>query len=70
MAIVINPLDPGAVPGASTISARSNERSQWGRNRIDKGVKGVFSLGEVPPLSVQNLIVANDNHKAPVALAA
>ena len=69
MAIVINPLDPGAVPGASTISS-PDAGSQWGRNRIDKGVKGVFLLGEVPPLSVHNLIVANDNFKAPVALAA
>lgn len=62
-------------PGGSTrrlhhLRPAQTERSHWGRNRIDKGVKGVFLLGEVPPLSVQKLIVANDNHKAPVALAA
>jgi len=27
---------------------------RWGRNRIDEGVKGWFSLGMVPPLSDQN----------------
>ena len=39
-----------------------------GRNRIDEGVKGVFFLGIVPPLSGFS-IVANDNY-APVAQAA
>ena len=39
-----------------------------GRNRIDEGVKGVFFLGMVPPLSGY-AIVANDNY-APVAQAA
>jgi len=29
----------------------------WGRNRIDEGVKDLFSLGMVPPI-----IVANDNY--------
>jgi len=59
MAVVINPSDPGAVPGASTIR---------GRNRIDEGVKGVLLLGMVPPYRAA-FIVANDNY-APVALAA
>jgi len=72
MAIVINHSDPGAVPGASTICRRKPEREirryLWGRNRIDEGVKGVFSLGMVPPISGR-LIVANDNY-APVAKAA
>jgi hypothetical protein len=39
-----------------------------GRNRIDEGVKGVFFLGMVPPIS-GHAIVANDNY-APVAQAA
>jgi hypothetical protein len=39
-----------------------------GRTRIDEGVKGVFFLGMVPPLSGY-AIVANDNY-APVAQAA
>ena len=41
---------------------------RWGRTRIDEGVKGVFFLGMVPPLSGY-AIVANDNY-APVAQAA
>ena len=75
MAVVINLSDPGAVPGASTdAAAREPEIAsvsrlhRWGRNRIDEGVKGVFLLGMVPPLS-GHLIVANDNY-APVAQAA
>jgi len=43
MAVAINHSDPGAVPGASTITR--------GRNRIDEGVKGELLLGMVPPLS-------------------
>jgi len=39
-----------------------------GRNRIDEGVKDVFFLGMVPPIS-GHAIVANDNY-APVAQAA
>ena len=71
MVIVINPSDPGAVPGASTINCCNHDgsgRLLWGRNRIDEGVKGVLSLGMVPPLSGR-FIVANDNY-APVAQAA
>jgi len=67
MAVAINPSDPGAVPGAST-QARPQAGFRRGRNRIDEGVKGVFLLGMVPPLS-GHLIVANDNY-APVAQAA
>ncbi len=71
MAVEINHSDPGAAPGAST-KTRSNARQilglRRGRNRIDEGVKGVFFLGIVPPLSGY-AIVANDNY-APVAQAA
>ena len=70
MAVVINPSDPGAVPGGSTRTQPSaSEDGLWrGRNRIDEGVKGVFLLGMAPPLSGR-FIVANDNY-APVAQAA
>jgi len=47
MAIVINPSDPGAVPGASTTD-RGDHGLCWGRNRIDEGVKGVLLLEMVP----------------------
>ena len=71
MAVAINHSDPGAVPGASTQGLASHLDGQGlrrGRNRIDEGVKGVFFLGMVPPLSGY-AIVANDNY-APVAQAA
>jgi hypothetical protein len=73
MTVVINHSDPGAVPGAST-KTQENPRIvrengfRRGRNRIDEGVKGVFFLGMVPPIS-GHAIVANDNY-APVAQAA
>jgi len=67
MAVAINHSDPGAVPGAST-QAHLPGGLRRGRNRIDEGVKGVFFLGMVPPLSGY-AIVANDNY-APVAQAA
>ena len=67
MAVAINHSDPGAVPGAST-QAHRKSGFRRGRNRIDEGVKGVFFLGMVPPLSGY-AIVANDNY-APVAQAA
>jgi len=49
MVIEINLSDPGAVPGASTRARQGGLRR--GRNRIDEGVKGVLSLGMVPPIS-------------------
>ena len=56
-------------PGASTqVPSTSDQELRRGRNRIDEGVKGVFFLGMVPPLSGY-AIVANDNF-APVAQAA
>src|SRR6267378_8205939 len=61
-------------PGGSTRRLHQNPKPVifdgfWrGRNRIDEGVKGVFFLGMVPPLS-GDAIVANDNY-APVAQAA
>jgi hypothetical protein len=42
---VISGLDPGAVPGAST--NLPDFRDLWGRNRIDRRVKVVLSLGMV-----------------------
>jgi len=68
MAVAINHSDPGAAPGASTKARRQARGFRRGRNRIDEGVKGVFFLGMVPPLSGY-AIVANDNY-APVAQAA
>ena len=50
MAIVINPSDPGAVPGASTTD-RGGVMARglcWGRNRIDEGVKGELLPEMVP----------------------
>ena len=43
---VISGPDPGAVPGASTISPFLGG-FLWGRNRIDGRVKAVLSLGMV-----------------------
>ena len=68
MAVAINHSDPGAVPGASTRAHPQKSGFRRGRNRIDEGVKGVFFLGMVPPISGY-AIVANDNY-APVAQAA
>ena len=68
MTVAINHSDPGAVPGASTEAHPERVGFRRGRNRIDEGVKGVFFLGMVPPLSGY-AIVANDNY-APVAQAA
>ena len=70
MAVAINLSDPGAVPGDSTKfwAGDTIAGPPWGRNRIDEGVKDVFLLGMVPPLSGRSL-VANDNY-APVAPAA
>ena len=69
MAVAINHSDPGAAPGASTqVPSTADQELRRGRNRIDEGVKGVFFLGMVPPLSGY-AIVANDNY-APVAQAA
>jgi len=54
---------------APTFPDHASESGFWrGRNRIDEGVKGVFFLGMVPPIS-GHAIVANDNY-APVAQAA
>ena len=60
-------------PGGSTRRLHPSPPPQIGgfrrgRTRIDEGVKGVFFLGMVPPLSGY-AIVANDNY-APVAQAA
>jgi hypothetical protein len=61
-------------PGGSTRRLHQNPPKnetrgfRRGRNRIDEGVKDVFFLGMVPPIS-GHAIVANDNY-APVALAA
>ena len=63
---VISVSDPGAVPGASTISNSRQAVVLWGRTRIDERVKVFLLLGMVPPLSGQT-ISANDNT---VALAA
>ena len=75
MTVAINHSDPGAVPGASTKACQRKSLPKImsgglrrGRNRIDEGVKGVFFLGMVPPIS-GHAIVANDNY-APVAQAA
>ena len=68
MAVAINRSDPGAAPGASTKARSAQDGFRRGRNRIDEGVKGVFFLGMVPPIS-GHAIVANDNY-APVAQAA
>jgi hypothetical protein len=68
MAIVINPSDPGAVPGASTTDRKRLCGLCWGRNRIDEGVKDGL-LPEMVSDVTGHFIVANDNY-APAALAA
>ena len=65
----INPSDPGAVPGASTISNSGNAPAYWGRTRIDEGVKVVSVARHGTHRYRANLIVANDNY-AEVAVAA
>ena len=59
---VISSPDPGAVPGASTISS-SEDGFLWGRNRIDGCVKAVLLPGMVPPSS-DYCLGANDNEMA------
>ena len=59
---VISSPDPGAVPGASTISPFL-DGFLWGRNRIDGCVKAVLLLGMVPPSS-DYCLGANDNEMA------
>src|ERR1700716_193414 len=62
------PFGPGGSTRRLHPSPPQKSGFRWGRNRIDEGVKGVFFLGMVPPLSGY-AIVANDNY-APVAQAA
>ena len=59
---VISSPDPGAVPGASTISSFA-DGFLWGRNRIDGCVKAVLLPGMVPPSS-DYCLGANDNEMA------
>ena len=79
-AVVISRSDPGAVPGASTISllprpaAGSPEESrraqqEWGRNRIDEGLKDFAFARHDTTVIGSYRIVANDNY-AEAALAA
>ena len=63
---VISGPDPGAVPGASTISPlfpNGLSGLLWGRNRIDGRVKTVLLPGMVPPSS-DYCLGANDNEMA------
>ena len=62
------PFGPGGSTRRLHPSPPQKRGFRRGRNRIDEGVKGVFFLGMVPPLSGY-AIVANDNY-APVAQAA
>ena len=66
---VINPSDPGAVPGASTILFPANLPAFGGRTRIDEGVKVVSVARHGTHRYRAILIVANDNY-AEVAVAA
>ena len=68
-------LDPGAVPGTSTIFLKlpfypkpAFLGGETGLTIYSKGRYAVF--GEIPPLSVQKQMNANDNNVAPVAMAA
>ena len=66
-------MDPGAVPGTSTntkpqIYELCSHGGDIGLTGISKDGKAVF--GEIPPLSVQLKMNANDNNVAPVAMAA
>ena len=70
---VISGLDPGAVPGGSTISAhrspRTCERFSWGRNRIDRRLK-MLAFVRVSTDKCSYIIIANDNYSEDFALAA
>lgn len=77
-ATVISHSDPGAVPGASTNSFRAlwpapegkpRMRPEWGRTRIDEGVKGLAFARHDTTVIGSFRIVANDNY-AEAALAA
>ena len=57
-------MDPGAVPGASTISAA--KRPHGGETGSTRVVKTHFLLGMVPPLS-GHMTSANDNEALAVA---
>ncbi len=58
-------MDPGAVPGASTIPSGMGYGGDTGSTRV---VKTCLLLGMIPPLS-GHITSANDNHEA-LAVAA
>ncbi|AGK56457.1 hypothetical protein HYPDE_23858 [Hyphomicrobium denitrificans 1NES1] len=79
-AVVISRSDPGAVPGASTISLCralrpalrrrvAGRNQEWGRNRIDEGLKDLAFARHDTTVIGSHRIVANDNY-AEAALAA
>ena len=78
-ATVISHSDPGAVPGASTNfypalcgrlpKGSPRMRPEWGRTRIDEGVKGLAFARHDTTVIGSFRIVANDNY-AEAALAA
>ena len=55
----IDVADPGAVPGASTVSTGHSDR--FGRNRIDARGKDVF-FARHGTTDINIVIVANDNY--------
>jgi len=60
-ALAISGLDPGAVPGGSTI--------RWGRNRIDRRLKKLAFI-RMGTVKCPFLVIANDNSNEEFALAA
>ena len=68
---VISGLDPGAVPGGSTISTKlSNPLClYWGRNRIDRRVK-MLAFVRMGIVKCPITVIANDNSTEEFALAA
>ena len=68
---VISGLDPGAVPGGSTINGSLIRWSHfcWGRNRIDRRVK-MLAFVRMGTDKCPITVVANDNNTEEFALAA
>lgn len=70
---VISGLDPGAVPGGSTISSHSSPRKResfsWGRHSFDRRLK-TLAFVRVGPVKGLTTVIANDNSAEEFALAA
>lgn len=70
---IISGLDPGAVPGGSTINTDplilGRLYFSWGRNRIDRRVK-MLAFVRIGTDKCLSIVIANDNSTEEFALAA